>query len=482
MKIIRFLLKRYIFPLILSGICIGIFAQHKDPVIIRVYPDSIANDISSFPLGINVDYFMDDDQYLKPQIRTVDALKIMGVKYLRYPGGNKSDNNLFSRSPYEKSDPHLARTGRLVGGRNAALNESGTDFKNDVLDFDEFIAMCREVGAEPVVTVAADEYSMKYPEGSTWSTRAELVKNAVEWVRYANIKKEYGVKYWMIANETWVTEKNPYDYANDVVDFAKAMKAVDPSIKIVPNGLMPYWWEAVFTTAREHIDAIGISNYPVNITDTVFTETYNPISIAVNAIQKYGHLTGKSDLKIIVAEFGPYNWGKDKEFSFINNQYNNLINFEMTGKQLMEPKIEFSCFWNTRWIDDKDGRENGYDALDKNGNLNANGYGFKILGDYHGDKMVKNFSSSDSIKAFASLQSDENRLFVYLLNKTNSEVAVKIDIPGYSVKQQFRICELAGEDLNDQTPDWVTEKKKISTTQKLPGATIRVLEYTISNK
>ena len=52
-------------------------------------------------------------------------------------------------------------------------------------------------------------------------------------------KRDSEVKYWMLANETWVTEKNPYNYANDVVDFSKAMKAVDPSIMIVPNGIMP---------------------------------------------------------------------------------------------------------------------------------------------------------------------------------------------------------------------------------------------------
>ena len=473
-------MRKKVITLLLSALCTGSFAQDKNPVTIRLYPDSIANDISKFPLGINLDYFMDDDQYLKPQIRTADALKNLGVKYLRYPGGNKSDCYLFSKPPYDKSDPHLARTGRrAVGGRNAALNESCTDFKNDVLDFDEFIAMCREVGAEPVVTVAADEYGRKYPEGSTWSTRAELLENAVEWVRYSNIKKGYAVKYWMLANETWVTEKNPYNYANDVIDFAKAMKAVDSSIMIIPNGNMPHMWEAIFTTCREHIDAICTSNYPINITDTVYTETFYPVGVAVDAIKKYGHLTGKKDLKIIVAEFGPYNWGKDKEYSFINNQYNNLINFEMTGEQLMEPYIEFSCFWNTRWIDDHNGRENGYDALDKNGNLHANGYGLKIWGDYHGDKMVKNFSTSDSIKAFASLHSGENRLFVYLYNRTDRRHEVKVDIPGYSVKQSFQVCELAGKDLNDQNPAWVTLKKKISGTQKLPGATIRVVEYLI---
>ncbi len=62
--------------------------KKEAPVTILVYPDSVLNDVSSHPVGINVDYFMDDDNYLKPAIRTADALKAMGIKYLRYPGGN----------------------------------------------------------------------------------------------------------------------------------------------------------------------------------------------------------------------------------------------------------------------------------------------------------------------------------------------------------------------------------------------------------
>jgi len=445
----------------------------------------MVNDISDFPLGINLDYFMDDDNYLKPQTRTADALKIMGAKYLRYPGGNKSDCYLFSRPPYEKSDPRLARTGRrAVSGRNAVLNESCTDFRNDVLDFDEFIAMCREVGAEPVVVVAADEYCLDYPEGSTWSTRDELIENAVEWVRYANIKKKYNVKYWMIANETWVTQSNACAYANDVVSFSKAMKAVDPSIWIVPNGNMPDWWDAVFTTARGHFDAICNSNYPINITDTIYTDDFNPTSICIDALKKYGHLTGKKDMKVIMAEFGPYNWGKDQQHSFVNNQFNNLVNFEITGKQLEEPMIAFSCFWNTRWINDRNGKENGYDALDKNGNLNANGQGLMIWGNYHGDRMVKVTAEKGSAVAFSSLMSDENRLFIYLLNKVTEPVDITLEIPGYKIKNARQVCELRGKDPDDQKP--VLNKTQIKIGAKehihMPGVTIRVLEYDISKQ
>lgn len=473
--------KNFLVVLILLFSSLALSSQTSQ-VNITVYPDSVLNDITDFPLGINVDYFMDDDKYLKPQISTVDALKTMGAKYLRYPGGNKSDCYLFSHPPYDKSDPRLSRTGpRAVFGRNAALNNSCTDFKNDVLDFDEFILMCREVGAEPVICVAADEYAQKYPEGSTWSTRDELLENAVEWVRYANIKKKYGVKYWMLANETWVTQSTPWVYANDVVTFSKAMKAVDPTIWIIPNGNMPDWWEAIFKTAAGHFDAICNSNYPVNITDTVYTDDFNPTSVCIDAIKKYGHLTGVKDMKLIMAEFGPYNWGEGQEQTFVNTQFNNLVNFEITGKQLEEPMIAFSCFWNTRWIDDMGGKENGYDALDKNGNLNANGQGLMIWGNYHGDRMVKVISGKDPVNAFASLKSDENRLYIYLLNKSNKVAEVEIKVPAYKLKNARQLCELRGNDINDQKPVMKTEPMKISSGKhKIPGATICVLEYTIS--
>ena len=92
-------------------------------------------------IGINLDYFTDDDNYLKPAIRTADALKAMGVKYLRYPGGNKSDFYFFSVPPYEESIPTLARTGKeAVGGRHKMLKDY-SEFAVDVLDFDEFMEM-----------------------------------------------------------------------------------------------------------------------------------------------------------------------------------------------------------------------------------------------------------------------------------------------------------------------------------------------------
>jgi hypothetical protein len=62
------------------------------------------------PLGINVDYLMDDDRnpLLAPQRPLREALRELGSKFLRYPGGWKSAINLWSIPPYTSSRPTLA--------------------------------------------------------------------------------------------------------------------------------------------------------------------------------------------------------------------------------------------------------------------------------------------------------------------------------------------------------------------------------------
>jgi hypothetical protein len=65
---------------IILGCAESVSAQKSGPINIKIFPDSIVNYISNHPVGINMDYFMDSDKYLKPKHRTVDALKAMGVK------------------------------------------------------------------------------------------------------------------------------------------------------------------------------------------------------------------------------------------------------------------------------------------------------------------------------------------------------------------------------------------------------------------
>jgi hypothetical protein len=65
-------------------------------------------------LGINTNYWWDDQANRTAGARTLStALTDMGVKYWRYPGGEKSDGYLWSLYPFTSPNPKLARTNTL---------------------------------------------------------------------------------------------------------------------------------------------------------------------------------------------------------------------------------------------------------------------------------------------------------------------------------------------------------------------------------
>ena len=102
------------------------------------------------------------------------------------------------------------------------------------------------------------------------------VKMAVEEVQYANGAADtpegklraanghpapWGVKLWSVGNEMygdWQLGHMPLaDYVRKHIQFAVAMKAVDPSIKIVAVGAVGKWDETMLAEASNHMDLLS---------------------------------------------------------------------------------------------------------------------------------------------------------------------------------------------------------------------------------
>ncbi|NUR63832.1 MAG: alpha-L-arabinofuranosidase, partial [Catenulispora sp.] len=126
------------------------------------------------------------------------------------------------------------------------------------------------------------------------------------WVKYANVTKGYGVKYWEIGNEIpgngeygakWETDNHASHsattYANNLLQFISAMKAVDPSIKIgavlVPPGTWPDgivgpgdtqdWNDTVMSIAGTKVDFVIDHIYPSSTSEADLLtkpQTFNP--------------------------------------------------------------------------------------------------------------------------------------------------------------------------------------------------------------
>jgi len=182
-------------------------------------------------------------------------LAAAGVTALRFPGGSTSDT-------------YNWKTNAIVPGQPSDAFPAN--------DFDAFIGIARRTGAAPIVTV-------NYGTNQS-GDRGGTPEFAARWVKYANVTKGYGVTYWEIGNEVygnaeyggnWETDLHPRHgpraYGENVAKFVRAMKSVDPTIKVGavltapgnwPDGVSPDWNSNVLAQCGSVIDFVIVHWYP----------------------------------------------------------------------------------------------------------------------------------------------------------------------------------------------------------------------------
>jgi alpha-L-arabinofuranosidase len=186
-----------------------------------------------------------------------EKIKKLKPAFIRWPGGNVAQ------------DYHWMWG---VGPRDQRPTWTNLSWKNETEpgDFgtDEFVAFARAAGAEPSITVNV--------EG-----RGATVEEAAAWVEYCNgpASSKYGsvraanghpapfnVKLWEVGNEIWGDwvrgHSDAETYARNYNRYAKAMRAVDPSIRLIAVGDNDIKWNrTVLRAAGANIDYLAIHHY-----------------------------------------------------------------------------------------------------------------------------------------------------------------------------------------------------------------------------
>ena len=134
----------------------------------------------------------------------------------------------------------------------------------------EFVDFCKQVGADPLMNLNFE--SDGYPNWSVnrrGEDRRADAREAAEWVDYCNnpsnklrishgFKEPLTIKVWQLGNETSYG-RDKFDIetaAKKTVEFSKALRAVDPSIKLIGWGDSG-WAPRMIDIAGEHIDYIA---------------------------------------------------------------------------------------------------------------------------------------------------------------------------------------------------------------------------------
>jgi Cellulose binding domain/Fibronectin type III domain len=306
-------------------------------------------------------------------------LKAAGIDAMRYPGGSYSDI-------------YNWQTNVAQGGYDAP----NTSFAN-------FMTTANAVGAHPVITV-------NYGTGTP--------ALAAAWVQNANVTNNYGINYWEVGNEiygngtygaNWESDTHcktslngpavtfgsepaqtyncgPTEYANNVLAFISAMKAVSSSIHVC----------AVLTTPGFWPDGVTNSEYPQSWNQTVLSILKAQTSCVIvhyypGGSSAAGMLTDPSDISGITSalrsEITQYAGISGPSVPIVVTETNSTIDMDT------QPGALFTADMYMTWL------ENGVTNVDYWNEHNGAGTPSTVNGaqDYGDQGMLSNGSNSSGV-------------------------------------------------------------------------------------
>ncbi|OAV45293.1 T9SS type A sorting domain-containing protein [Lewinella sp. 4G2] len=464
------MLHRLFFLALVLGPLLTVSAQER----VTIFPGSRINDVSDQPFGVNLNTLNDAQENRADGARLLaEGLSEGGMKFLRFPGGEKSDVYTWAAPPY--NDPKTAGLSRIspldFPAQSPSLwNYADSTWAQDNYDFDEFMADCQMLGAEPVIVVAFDGmYKPAFPSGTSL-TYDQALTMAVEWVRYANITKGYGIKYWSLGNETFNetsyggSDPGYTQYGIDAAAFAQEMKAVDPSIKIGINGENFSDFDLALKECAPYVDWLDVHTYP-SFGFTTYDDYRNTeldatavVDLAQAAIENVADADDRERLFIAMTEISAYGYSKEltgvtEPWDQGNNLGQALANFDLMAQLANDDRLEFSQFWSSRWINNDLPTSQPTDLLSKKNELTAGGLALSILNTETLDFMVR-AQSTTTVRAFASVEAGSDQLRVFLLNKSTESSDVDLQLEGYQPTGSAQRQEFTGIDVTDVCPTY----------------------------
>lgn len=192
----------------------------------------------------------------------VDAVRDLSPNVIRFGG-------LFSRY-------YLWREGvGPAANRPAMRNYAWGGKETNRVGTREFVDLCRRTGAEPLYCVNFLSDGEQRYRNTLEGNRTGDAREAADWVSYANDpdqpdRKRHGsadpfrIQLWQLGNETSYGNAtfSKDDAIAHTIEFAKAMKQRDPSIRLIGwgdrgrNGEL--WVRDLLARAGEHLDYVAI--------------------------------------------------------------------------------------------------------------------------------------------------------------------------------------------------------------------------------
>ena len=332
-----------------------------------------------------------------PASRLEDAYNLP-VKVIRFPGGEWGDRNTLQS-----------------------------------YQIDQFMDFCKRIGATANINVR---------------TMTGTPEEAAALVRYVNIEKGYGIRYWAIGNEPQFYEAalgEPYTverFNREFRAFALAMKAVDPTIQIIGPELTNFGpdlasnprdsegkdWMVEFLRANgDIVDIVSIHRYPFpanamsparTIADlradtATWTSTLRALRDLVQAE------TGR-DLPIAVTETNS-DWSKAVGGDATPDSFYNAIWWADSLGRMIREDVVLVNYWMISY------NQGGWSLVTRDG-PSPTYYVYEIY-EYFGEQQVYSASGLADVSIYAARRAD-GALTLLVINLADEEKRAPLEIAG----------------------------------------------------
>jgi hypothetical protein len=382
--------------------------------VLAVEPGASLGPISPYLLGSNY------GPWVAVPADMIDYAYSSGVQALRFPGGAWGDRN---------------------------------DLKS--YHIDPFIALCEEIGAIPTISVRLREAT---PE------------QAADLVRYVNIEKEYGVVYWSIGNEPTLfaaelqatgkaDDYNTVQYNQEWREFALAMKAVDPTIKLLGPEIHQFmanpeanpkdsagrdWMTEFLRENGDLVDVITFHRYP-------FPKSRTDVGVTIEDLRQQSQewegiiiylrgliqeITGR-DIPIAITEVNTHWNAAIGGEATPESHYNAVWLAEMVGRLMRQ-----DVFMINHWMLAAQGGGQGGWGMIARGELRPSYYVYQLYSQF-GTEQVYAESGVEDVSIYAALRED-GTLTMIVVNLADTEQQVTLQVAG-SAPAEAELWQLDAE-------------------------------------
>jgi len=350
---------------------------------------------------------------------------------------------------------------------------------------DEFMTMCEMTGAEPLIAVNSGVLNSTCGVPIPKKLQpAEYLQDALDWMEYCNgdatttwgsvrvangHPEPYNVKYWEIDNETWSAGINAY--VDKVKEFAPAMRAKYPDVKLIACGSGSYdynWNQTLLNECADLIDYVSVHHYESENNYKTGVANYEGfIEDLSNRISN----SSNPNVEIYMSEWnlwGPIDWRIGLYAGGMLNMFERQGEKFTLGGPALWLRHSSANAWNNAFIN-----FNNSDWFPA-----PNYVVMKLWREHYAPNYLNTTGTNSSLDVVSTLSNDGNTLYFKVVNTESNNIDITLNIDNTFIPEIANIKSVASPSIYNENT--FAEPNKISVTESVGSVNGQSISFSLT--